>query len=124
MCTSKFELEQEQLDLIKEYLPASEVAAIQEERAPLQPQADLEPVSDNEEDGIGDVQTQIQEQTKKRQCSGTGEDESRDKQHIQQPHGQGNEMEPPLPQNEIIARGTKRARKAPRGFEDYEIIKP
>jgi hypothetical protein len=63
--TSKFELEQEQLELIKEYLPASKVAALQEERAPLQPQADLEPVSDDEEDGIGDIQTQIQEQTRK-----------------------------------------------------------
>ncbi|KAL4755575.1 uncharacterized protein BDW70DRAFT_165384 [Aspergillus foveolatus] len=109
ICTSKFELEQVQLKLIKEYLPAGEVAAIQEERAPLQPQANLEPVSDDEEDDTGDIQTQIGEQTRKRQCLGTGEDIFRDEQHVQQSHEPGKEIEPPLPhtQNEIIARGTK-----------------
>lgn len=60
MCTSKFELKQEQLELMEEYLLASEVAAIEEERAPLQLQADFEPVSDDEEDDAGDIQTETQ----------------------------------------------------------------
>lgn len=73
MYTSKFELEQEQLELIEEYLPASEVAAIEEERAPLQLQADFEPVSDDEEDNAGDIQTETQHQPSKQQCTGTRE---------------------------------------------------
>jgi hypothetical protein len=67
MCTSKFELEQEQLELMEEYLPASEVAAIEEERAPLQLQVDFEPVSDDEEDDVGDIQTETQDRPSKRQ---------------------------------------------------------
>ncbi|KAA8643858.1 uncharacterized protein ATNIH1004_010633 [Aspergillus tanneri] len=54
MCTSKFELEQEQLDLMEEYLLASEVAATEEERAPSQLQTDFQPVSDDEEEDDSD----------------------------------------------------------------------
>lgn len=52
MCTSKFEIEQEELDVIKEYLSAGEIAGIEEEKALSQPQGDLEQISDNEEDDI------------------------------------------------------------------------
>lgn len=52
MCTSKFEIKQEELDLIKEYLSAGEITGIEEEKALSQPQEDLEPISDNEEDDI------------------------------------------------------------------------
>lgn len=126
MCTSNFELEQEQLELMKEYLPASEVAATEkEERASVQLQADFEPVSDNEDD-TGDIGTEIQERTAKRQCIeiGIGDGGQQEEQHVQQPYEIDDEIEHPLPQNEVLARGTKRIRKAPRGFEDYEIIKP
>lgn len=66
MCTSKFKLEQEQLDLIEDYLSASEVANIEEERAPLQLQADFEPISDDEEDNSSDIQTETQGRPSKR----------------------------------------------------------
>jgi hypothetical protein len=39
--------------------------ASEEDRAPLQPQTDLEPVSDNEEDETGDIQTELQERSSK-----------------------------------------------------------
>lgn len=38
--------------MIKEYLSAGEIAGIEEEKALSQPQEDLEPISDNEEDDI------------------------------------------------------------------------
>lgn len=37
ICTSEFEIDQEVLDLIKEYLSAGEIAAVEEERALSQP---------------------------------------------------------------------------------------
>ena len=121
--TTKFELEQEQLELIKEYLPASELAILEEERAPLQLEVDFEPVSDNE-DGIGNIQPETQERPGKRQCIGTGNEGQRKEQHVQQTCKLDDEIEHLLPQNKILARGTKRACKAPRGFEDYKIMKP
>ncbi|EYE97599.1 uncharacterized protein EURHEDRAFT_450195 [Aspergillus ruber CBS 135680] len=51
-CTSKFVIKQEELDLIKEYLSAGEITGIEEEKALTQPQEDLEPISNNEEDDI------------------------------------------------------------------------
>lgn len=53
MCSSKFELEQAELDFTKEYLSAGEGAIIDQERSPVQPVTELEwfePISDNEED--------------------------------------------------------------------------
>ena len=52
MCTSRFEIKQEELDLIKEYLSAGEITGVEEEKALSQPQEDLEQKSDNEEDDI------------------------------------------------------------------------
>jgi hypothetical protein len=124
MYTSKFELEQEQLELIEEYLPASEVTAIEEERAPLHLQADFKPVSDEEEDDAGDIQTETQHRPSKQQCTGTREGGQREGQLVEQRHELDDKTEHPLPQNDILMRGSKRSRKAPRGFKDYEIIKP
>lgn len=61
----KFKLKQEQLELIEEYLPASKVAAIEEERAPLQLQADFKPISDDKEDNTSNIQTKTQHQLSK-----------------------------------------------------------
>lgn len=56
----KFKLKQEQLELIEEYLLASKVATIEEERALLQLQADFKPISNDEEDDASNIQTKIQ----------------------------------------------------------------
>jgi hypothetical protein len=51
LCSSKFDLEQSQLDIWKEYLSAGEAAMIDEARKPDPPLNDLEPISDDEEEG-------------------------------------------------------------------------
>lgn len=51
LCSSKFDLEQSQLDLWKEYLSAGEAAMIDQARKPDLPLDGLEPISDNEEGG-------------------------------------------------------------------------
>jgi hypothetical protein len=110
MCTSKFELEQEQLELMEQYLPASKVAAIEEERAPLQLQADFEPVSYEEEDDAGDIQTETQDQPSKRQCTGSREGCQREGRLVEQHHELDDETEHPLPRNDILTQGSKRVR--------------
>jgi hypothetical protein len=50
LCTSKFEIEEEQLALVEEYLSSHEIQAAKEEREAQKSQDDLEPISDNEED--------------------------------------------------------------------------
>lgn len=49
--SSKFELEHSQLQIIKEYLSAGEAAMFDQERAPLPPLQNLDPISDEEEEG-------------------------------------------------------------------------
>jgi hAT family C-terminal dimerisation region len=51
LCSSKFELEQSELDMVKEYLSDGEAAMIDQARKPTPPLTDLEPISDDEEDG-------------------------------------------------------------------------
>jgi hypothetical protein len=49
MCTSKFDVEEEQFTFMKEYLSVQEIEAANEERDTHTPD-DLDPISDNEED--------------------------------------------------------------------------
>jgi hypothetical protein len=51
--SSKFELQQSELDMVKEYLSAGEAALIDQARKPIPqgPLTDLDPISDNEEEG-------------------------------------------------------------------------
>jgi hypothetical protein len=51
--SSKFELQQSELEMVKEYLSTGEAAMIDQARKsiPLGPLADVEPISDNEEEG-------------------------------------------------------------------------
>jgi hypothetical protein len=48
--SSKFELEQSQLELIKEYLSAGEAAMLDQTRTPILSLDNLEPISDNEDE--------------------------------------------------------------------------
>jgi hypothetical protein len=50
MCTSRFEVEEKELSLIKQYLSNEEQQALDEEKDAQQLQDTLEPISDNEED--------------------------------------------------------------------------
>ena len=49
MCTSKFDVEEEQFTFMKEYLSIQDIEAANEERD-THAQDDLDPISDNEED--------------------------------------------------------------------------
>jgi hypothetical protein len=123
MCATRFEVEQQRLDLMGEYLLASEVAAT-EESAPSQTQLDFEPISDNEEEDSGDVQTETLGRPRKRYRTITTEEGQEEELPVEQPHESDDETEYPFPENGTQGRGSKRVRKAPKGFEDYEIIKP
>lgn len=51
-CASKFEIEQREIDLAKEYISTGEAAALDQERASVPPLSDLdqyEPISDEDE---------------------------------------------------------------------------
>lgn len=50
LCSSKFELEQSEIEIAKEYLSAGEAAMIDQARKPIPPLTDLEPISDNDEE--------------------------------------------------------------------------
>jgi hypothetical protein len=50
LCTTKFEVEEEQLAFVQEYLSSQEIQTATEEREAQKPQGDLESISDNEED--------------------------------------------------------------------------
>lgn len=53
MCSSKFEIEQGELDFTKEYISAEKAAALQQEREFVQPLISIEgyqPISDDEEE--------------------------------------------------------------------------
>lgn len=49
--SSKFELEQSELEMVKEYLSAGEAAMLDQIRKPILSLDNLEPISDNEEEG-------------------------------------------------------------------------
>jgi hypothetical protein len=49
--SSKFELEHSQLEMVKEYLSAGEAAMFDQARTPLPPLQNLNPISDDEEEG-------------------------------------------------------------------------
>jgi hypothetical protein len=47
----KFELEYSQLEIVKEYLSAGEAAMFDQVRVPLPPLQNIDPISDNKEEG-------------------------------------------------------------------------
>jgi hypothetical protein len=55
--SSKFELSHSELDIVKEYLSVREAAMIHQARKPIPQglQTDLNPISDNKEEGRSDV---------------------------------------------------------------------
>ena len=112
MCSSKFELEQAELDFTKEYLSAGEGALIDQERSSVQPVTDLEwfePISDDEEDDEEDRDELSTQARQKRPRSSTSE--SLDDEP-QLPEMQTEESE-----TQRRFRRKRRAPKMPDGFE-------
>jgi hypothetical protein len=54
LCSSRFDLEQSQIDILKEYLSAGEAAMMDQVRKPDPLGSDIEPISDEEEEGHQD----------------------------------------------------------------------
>jgi hypothetical protein len=59
MCTSRFEIEEEQLAFVNEYLSNEEIQAGNEERDAQLPENGLDPISDDEEDDSVPEQAQL-----------------------------------------------------------------
>lgn len=116
MCTSKFEIEEEQLLFLKEFHLAEEQEAANEERY-TNAQEELDPISDDEVNNIISTQTQDKPATKglsekargKRRQSvvSEGEDE------VQEQVLSDDEADLPLPntQNPASGRARKRSRR-------------
>ena len=92
LCSSKFELEQSEIEIAKEYLSAGEAAMIDQARKPIPPLTDLEPISDNDEEDDQE------------------EDESEDESEDDQEDDQGDELSPV----QLTSRSEQAQRKRPR----------
>lgn len=98
MCSSKFEIEQRELDFTEEYLSAREAAAIQQERDCIQPLANIEGYElisdDEEEDELPPVQsmtqgTQVGQRRHRSSMSDSLDDEERGLQLPEMPTEKG-----------------------------------
>ncbi|KAL4972355.1 hypothetical protein BDW66DRAFT_144354 [Aspergillus desertorum] len=121
-CTTKFEMESEDLALQEEYLLPQEIEAKHEEKDARLLQDTLEPISDDEEDHDG---TQIQEpySNKSNLEHGTGGKRRYRDSYLEveaeEVFQSDNEENPPLPN--IQQRVSGRIRKRPR-YRDGEFI--
>lgn len=120
MCSSKFEIEQRELEFTKEYLSAGEAAAIQQERDSIQPLANIEGyklISDDEEDELPAVQSTNQgtQVGQRRPRSSTSESLDDEERGLQLP-------EMPTEESGVQAR-SGRIRKRPKLPDGFEIDK-
>jgi hypothetical protein len=60
MCTSRFDIESEQLTFVDEYLTAQEIQAAREEKDAHKTGDEFNPISDDEEDASAAISPQIQ----------------------------------------------------------------
>jgi hypothetical protein len=105
LCTSKFDVEEEQSSLLREFFSRDEIEAEKEEKEDRMNQIDLDPISDTEEQGIdieGDEDEEGSEQGGEEEV-GTEQNEDR------------SESELPLPHSDTVQR-----RKRVRRDDDYE----
>lgn len=121
MCSSKFEIEQRELDFTKEYLSAGEAAAIQQERDSIQPLTNIEGYElisdDEEEDELSLVQSMNQgmQVGQRRPRSSTSESLDDEGRGLQLP-------EMPTEEYSVQAR-SGRIRKRPKLPDGFEIDK-
>lgn len=117
MCTSRFEIEEEQRALVKEYLSNEEIQAANEEKA--KPQDEFEPISDDEEHDSLSGQDQPAPEAPSQRALG-----KRRKSVASEPDEQAQEPEyddetEPLPETQVRTSG--RARKRARYLDGYEV---
>ncbi|GFF54131.1 hypothetical protein IFM58399_09749 [Aspergillus lentulus] len=124
MCTARFEVEEKQLSLMKQYLSNEEQQALDEEKDAQQLQDTLEPISDNEEeDGleISIDQPATQQLSKRAQGERRRSMVSNGEQEGQEPFLSDDEVVLPLPdtQQRISGRNRKRTRREDDQFLHY-----
>jgi hypothetical protein len=134
MCTSRFEIEEEQLAFVNEYLSNEEIQAGNEERDAQLPENGLDPISDDEEDDSVPEQAQLltkapsQHALGKRRRSVTSEPENEEGEAQELAVETDDEANLPLPAispEEITAqmrtsrRVRKRSRREDDGFDYY-----
>jgi hypothetical protein len=124
MCTSRFEVEEKELSLMKQYLSNEEQQALDEEKDAQQLQDTLEPISDNEEDDgleISIDQPATQQLSKRAQGKRRRSMVSNGEQEGQEPFLSDDEVFLPLPdtQQRISGRNRKRTRREDDQFLHY-----
>lgn len=113
MCTSKFEIGEEQRPVIKEYLTHEERQAEKEEK---EPQAqNFEPISDNEEETQESTEVLSKKAQGKRRMSVASESENDEAQEMDD----DDDIEVPLPDTQHRASG--RVRKRSKLLDGYEV---
>jgi hypothetical protein len=120
MYTSKFEMQESQRTLLKEYLSNEEIEASSEEKASTQ--VDLDPISDNEEENIAQsTPDRLSERSlgKRRRRTTSEPDEEPAEQLEGHENGDTDDDAYPLPETQLRISG--RARKKPRLPEGFEV---
>jgi hypothetical protein len=121
---SKFELKQTEIEIIKEYLSPGEAAMLDQSRLSTPSLEFLEPISDDEEEGIEGYQEELQEDEP---------DHDRDElviSHSLKRRVDVSDLDDGLLQEETSLDGTQartgsgRIRKKPRLLDGFEIGKP
>lgn len=122
MCASKFDLEQQQLALISEFLSEEEKEVVNEEKA-TQSLDDLDPISDSEEEDIVVVQEQPATQGSSERAAGKRRASviSDASAEAQEATPSDDEAEIPLPENQprVSGRVKKKARRDDDQFVEY-----
>ena len=108
LCTSEFDIEEEQASLLREYFSRDEIEAEKEEKEDPANLIDFDPISDTEEQG-----RQGEEEEEEEEDGEDDEQEGEEEVRIEQ-HEDHFESELPLPQSD-----TQR-RKRVRRDDDYE----
>ena len=106
LCTSRFDLQEEGFTFLKEYFSLDEIEAAKEESEDTPDQFELDPISDNEEEGI-----QEEEKTQE-------EERTQENNEAQQSISSDDELDLPPIENIQTRRTSERARKRPREEDD------
>jgi hypothetical protein len=122
MCTSKFEMEEEDLAIMKAYLSNEEQQALDEEKDAQLLNDNLEPISDDEEDDLEILQEVPTQATSERTIGKRRKSATSDiGEEAQGPDPSNDEADLPLPntQHRVSRRHRKRSRREDDQFVHY-----
>jgi hypothetical protein len=126
---TNFDVEQKEIEVIKEYLSIGEAALLDQARKPMLHLETLEPISDNEEE---DQEPSIQDTQQKRSCNDDSDDErnndqskqvqrKRSKKRLSESLDEDDDDLPEMPIDESMLGRSGRIRKQPRLPDGFQI---